>query len=66
MKIYVDSEKEKQELIEQSEYIHDFIEIIKFKDKQGNIKEKWIGLDSNKASTLMHIYMNPDLIIVKK
>ncbi len=62
MKIYVNSEEEKQELLNQSKYIHDFLEIIK--DKNG--KEKWIGLDSDKAGSLMHIYMAPEIIIVDK
>lgn len=52
MKIYVDTEEQKQELLRQSEYIHDFVEVIKFKTKDGKIKEKWIGLDSDKAGTL--------------
>ena len=65
VKIYVESEEEKQKIINESEYIHDFIEIIKIKDKQGNIKRKYIGLDSDKANCLMHIYMNPDMIIVR-
>lgn len=66
MKIYVDSEEQKQDLLRQSEYIHDFVEVIKVKTKDGRVKEKLIGLDSDKAGTLMHIYMNPDMIIVKK
>jgi hypothetical protein len=66
MKIYVDTEEQKQDLLRQSEYIHDFIEVIKFKTKDGKIKEKWIGLDSDKVGTLMHIYMNPDMIIVRQ
>lgn len=66
MKIYVDTEEQKKELLRQSEYIHDFVEVIKFKTKDGKIKEKWIGLDSDKAGTLMHIYMNPDMIIVRQ
>jgi hypothetical protein len=66
MKIYVDTEEQKQELLRQSEYIHDFVEVIKLKTKNGKIKEKWIGLDSDRAGTLMHIYMNPDMIIVKQ
>jgi hypothetical protein len=66
MKIYVDTEKQKQDLLRQSEYIHDFVEVIKFKTKDGDIKERWIGLDSDKSGTLMHIYMNPDMIIVRQ
>lgn len=66
MKIYVDTEEQKQELLRQSEYIHDFVEMIKHKTKDGKIKEKWICLDPDKAGTLMHIYMNPHMIIVKQ
>ena len=66
MKIYVDSEEEKQELIDQSRYIHDFLEVVKFKTKSGEIKERWIGLDSDKAGVLMHIYMAEKIIIVRK
>ena len=61
MKIIVKSEQEKQDLIEQSKYIHDFLEVLK--DENG--KEVWIGLDSDKANTLMHIYMAPEIIEVK-
>lgn len=66
IKIYVDTEEEKQELLNQSEYIHDFVEIVKYKTKTGEVKEKWIGLDSDKAGSLMHIYMAPEIIIVRK
>lgn len=66
MKIYVDTEEQKQDLLKQSEYIHDFVEVINFKTKDGKIKTKCIGLDSDKAGTLMHIYMNPDMIIVRQ
>ena len=64
MKIYVDTQEQKLEILKQSKYIHDFLEVIKIKTKDGKIKEKYIGLDSDKAGTLMHIYMNPDMIIV--
>ncbi len=57
MKIYVKTEEQKQRLLEESEYIHDFVE---------RIGDKWVGLDSDKAGTLMHIYMHPDIIIVKQ
>jgi len=65
MKIYVDTEEQKQDLLEQSKYIHDFLEIVKVKTKDNKVKTKWIGLDSDKAGTLMHIYMNLDMIIVR-
>ena len=60
MIIYVDTVEQKQDLLKQSEYIHDFMEIV-----NDNGEDKVIGLDSDKASTLMHIYMNPGMIIVK-
>ena len=47
MVIVVSSEKEKQELLEESRYIHYLKEI-----------------NSDKANTLMHLYMNPDMIQV--
>ena len=64
IKIYVDTEEEKQQLLKESEYIHDFVEVFKLRNKKGEVVEKVIGLDSDKASTLMHIYMNPDIIVV--
>lgn len=42
------------------------MEVVKFKTKDGKIKERWIGLDSDKAGGLMHIYMCPEIIIVGK
>lgn len=66
MNIYVDTEEEKQDLLKQSKYIHDFLKVVKVKMKSGKTKEQWIGLDSNKCGTLMHIYLNPDMIIVKQ
>lgn len=65
MKIYVKNHQEKEKLLKESEYIHDFLEIVKYKNQNGQPTEKWIGLDSDKAGTLMHIYMNPDLIVVE-
>lgn len=64
MKIYVDTEEAKQDLLEQSKYIHDFMEVVKVKTKNGKIKERYIGLDSDKANTLMHIYSCPEIIMV--
>lgn len=66
IKIYVDTEEEKQELLNQSKYIHDFVEIVEYKIETGEVKEKWICLDSDKAGSLMHIYMAPEIIIVRK
>lgn len=66
IRIYVDTEEAKQDLLEQSKYIHDFMEVVKFKTKDGKIKERWIGLDSDKAGSLMHIYMCPEIIVVRK
>ena len=62
MKIIVESEEIKQKLLKESEYIHDFCEVIE--DSSGY--NRWIGLDSDEAGMLMHIYMNPDMIIVEK
>lgn len=65
MKILVESEEIKQEILEQSQYIHDFLID---KDDIKNLGKNWIiGLDSDKAGILMHLYTNPDLIeVVKK
>jgi len=64
MKILVESEELKQEILEQSQYIHDFLID---KDDIKNLGKNWIvGLDSDKAGILMHLYINPDLIEVIK
>jgi hypothetical protein len=63
MKIIVDSEELKQEIIKQSEYIHDFL--INKNDVKNLGKDWLIGLDSDKAGILMHLYMTPQIIEVK-
>ena len=64
MKILVESEELKQEILEQSKYVHDFLID---KDDIKNLGKNWIiGLDSDKAGILMHLYINPDLIEVIK
>ena len=62
MKIIVQSEELKQEIIKQSEYIHNFL--INKDDIKGLGKDWLIGLDSDKAGILMHIYMAPQIIEV--
>lgn len=62
MKIIVESEELKQEILEQSEYIHDFL--ITNSDIQNLDKDWIIGLDSDKAGILMHLYMAPQIIEV--
>lgn len=57
MKIFVNSQEEKDNLIKQSKYIHNFLVIR---------NEEYIGLDSDKAGILMHLYLNPDMIVVQK
>ena len=66
MLIYVNTEEEKLNLLRESEYLHNFVDVIKLKTKDGKIKPKIISLESDKASTIMHIYTRPDLIIVRK
>jgi len=66
MKIIVESEELKDELLEQSKYVHDFLEVVKYKNKKGKNKEKWIGLDSDKAGMLMHLYLNPEMIEIEE
>ena len=63
MKIIVESEELKQEIIKQSEYIHNFL--INKDDIKGLGKDWLIGLDSDKAGILMHIHMAPQIIEVK-
>ena len=60
MKIIVESEEQKQDLLRQSQYIHDFL--INKDDIKGLGKDWLIGLDSDLAGTLMHLYMSPDII----
>lgn len=64
MKIIVETQEQKDRLIAESEYIHDFGDYFNEGDNNGD--EFWFGLDSDKAGTLMHIYMNPDMIEVLK
>jgi hypothetical protein len=62
MKIIVETEELKKQILEQSEYIHYFLinkHDIKKLDKNG-----LIGLDSDKAGILMHLYMAPYIIEV--
>ena len=63
MKIIVESEELKQEILKQSEYIHDFL--INKKDTKELGKNWLIGLDSDRAGILMHLYMAPEIIEVK-
>jgi hypothetical protein len=64
MKIIVDSEELKQEILKQSEYIHDFL--VNKDDIKGLGKNWLIGLDSDRACILMHLYMAPEIIEVQK
>jgi hypothetical protein len=63
MKIVVESEEQKQELLRQSEYIHDFL--VNKDDIKGLGKNWLIGLDSDRAGILMHLYMAPEIIEVQ-
>jgi len=63
MKIIVESEELKQEILKQSEYIHDFL--INKKDTKELGKNWLIGLDSDRAGILMHLYMAPEIIEVQ-
>jgi hypothetical protein len=64
MKIIVETEDQKQELLRQSQYIHDFL--INKDDIKGLSKDWLIGLDSDKAGILMHLYMAPQIIEVEQ
>ena len=61
MKIIVESEEEKLNLINESKYVHDFV-ISCYLKRKG--KQRIMGLDPNKSNTLMHIYLNPDMVSV--
>lgn len=63
MKIIVETEALKQEILEQSQYIHDFL--INKEDIKGLGRDWLIGLDSDKAGILMHLYMAPQIIEIK-
>jgi hypothetical protein len=64
MKIIVETEELKQKILKQSEYIHNFLID---KDDVKNLGKDWlIGLDSDKAGILMHLYMAPQIIEVKQ
>jgi len=60
IKIIVDSEELKQIIIEESEYIHDYLLLSR------NFKKQPLTLDVRKTSTLTQIYKNPELIEVKE
>lgn len=60
MKIIVGTKKLKNQLLKESEYIHYFSELV----KKNNKKDVIVSLDSDKCNTLMHIYMNPNIIEV--
>lgn len=64
--ITVDTIEEKNALLEESEYIHYFAELMQYTDTLGIKHEHEIGQDSNKAGMLMHIYTNPNMITVKQ
>lgn len=63
IKIIVDSEELKQKILEESEYIHNYVEYATDPDGDDEI---WYCLDSDKAGSLMHLYMCPEIIIVEK
>jgi hypothetical protein len=62
MEIIVESEELKQQLLEQSKYVHDYVYI---KRSRETGKETWYRLNSDKAGILMHLYLNPDIIKVE-
>ena len=64
MKIIIQTEEQKQEILKQSEYIHDFL--INKDDVKSLGKDWLIGLDSDKAGILMHLYMAPQIIEVRQ
>ncbi len=51
LQIIVDSEEDKQNLLKESKYVHDHF---------------CKNFDSDYCSTLMHLYLNPNSILVKE
>ena len=64
MKIIVDTQEEKDNLLKESKYIHDWGFDLRG-GRRSNPKYKLISLNSDHANILMHIYMNPEMIEVK-
>ena len=68
MRIIVEDEDRKQTILAESRYVHDFMinrdDVKEAKERMG--KHYLMGLDSDKAGMLMHIYMNPDMIEVEE
>lgn len=60
LKIIVENEEIKRTLLDESEYIHDFLLI------SGAFKNNILELNPDKTNLLTHIYKNPDLIEVNK
>ncbi len=68
LKIIVESEEEKQALLQESQYVHDFniyLNVVADKEPEEDQMHLLYGLDSEKAGTLMHLYLCPELIEVK-
>lgn len=59
LKIIVDSEELKKQILNESEYLHDFILI------SDAFNENILELYPEKINTLMHIYKNSDIVEVK-
>ncbi|MCK9576708.1 MAG: hypothetical protein WC979_02445 [Candidatus Pacearchaeota archaeon] len=64
LKITVSTEAEKEEILRQSEYVHDFMVEIPYRTWYGKKKYKYCSLDSRECGTLMHLYMAPEFIEV--
>lgn len=62
IKIIVETEEEKEALLSESEYIHYFAYLVR--GRKGR-PLRLIGLDSDKAGMLMHLYLAPENIEVK-
>lgn len=64
IKILVPSEEDRQDLIEQSRYCAEFKENFKIKGVDGQIKNKTIRLNDNKAGILKRLHIFDDIIEV--
>ena len=77
MKIIVENEKEKQDLIKVSKYLHDFsvyrgktkaVKIIQKDGKSSTVKKEsliFLDLESDAGNYLRHIYESPEVINIK-
>jgi len=62
VKIIVNTQKEKEKLLEESEYVYDYIKLLSNFNKAHDA----ILLDARKTWSLIHIHKHPEMIEIKK